>query len=262
MALALLGARVTQVIDVTSHYLAMAILLFTGVVIRKQASGLSFARFALCCWADMRRLTLALARLEWRVHCSILGKFAWMRSPVEPDDQVFGFTRAVDYHGAFVLMIFLALLEVPIAHLLVHCFVEDDRRLFLHAVLAYFTLYGVIWMVSDHRAVGRSSHRLSSRRLRVQMGWRSSMDIRVRDIRGVTLLQSNLRTWARSRKLDRRELAVVSPLDAPNIVLELASRDTYLSLLSIKPMPRYLALFVDEPQLLKSAVESVMSEPQ
>ncbi|WP_295553417.1 hypothetical protein [uncultured Stenotrophomonas sp.] len=55
---------------------------------------------------------------------------------------------------------------------------------------------------------------------------------------------------------------MVSPLDAPNIVLELASRDTYLSLLSIKPMPRYLALFVDEPQLLKSAVESVMSEPQ
>lgn len=262
MALALLGARVTQAIDVTSHYVAMAILLFTGVVIRKQASGLSFARFALRWWADMRRLTLALARLEWRVHCSILGKFAWMRSPVEGDDQVFGFTKAVDYRGAFVLMMLLALLEVPIAHLLVHCFIEEDRRLFLHAVLAYLTLYGVIWMISDRRAVGRSSHRLSSRRLQVQMGWRSSMDIRVRDIRGATLLQSNLRTWAESRKLDRRELAVVSPLDAPNIVLELDSRDTYLSLLSIKPMPRYLALFVDEPQLLKSAVESVMSEPQ
>jgi hypothetical protein len=47
VALALLGARVTQAIDVTSHYVAMVILLFTGVVIRKQASGLSFARFAL-----------------------------------------------------------------------------------------------------------------------------------------------------------------------------------------------------------------------
>lgn len=87
------------------------------------------------------------------------------------------------------------------------------------------------------------------------------MDIRVRDIPGVTLLQSNLRAWAESRKLERRELAVVSPLDAPNIVRELVSRDTYLSLLPIKPMPRYLALFVDEPQLLKSAVESVISEP-
>jgi hypothetical protein len=184
-----------------------------------------------------------------------------MRSPVEGDDQVFGFTQAVDYQGAFVLMILLALLEMPIADLLVPCLVEDDRRLFLHAVLAYFTLYGVIWMVSDRRAVGRSSHRLLSRRLRVQMGWRSSMDIRVRDIPGVTLLQSNLRAWAESRKLERRELAVVSPLDAPNIVRELDSRDTYLSLLSIKPMPRYLALFVDEPQLLKSAVESVISEP-
>lgn len=262
MALVLLGARVTQAIDVTSHYAAMAILLFTGVVIRKQASGLSFARFALRWLADSRRLILALARLEWAAHCSILGKFAWMRSSVDGDDQVFGFTKAVDYHGAFVLMILLALLEIPIAHLLVHRFIEDDRRLLLHVVLAYLTLYGMIWTVSDRRAVGRSSHRLSSRRLRVQMGWRSSMVIRVQDIRGVSLLQSNLRAWARSRMLDRRDLAVVSPLDAPNIMLELESRDTYLSPLSFKPIPRYLALFVDGPQQLKSAVENAMSAMQ
>lgn len=66
----------------------------------------------------------------------------------------------------------------------------------------------------------------------------------------------------KSKTLDRRDLAVVSPLDAPNIVLEVKSRDTYLSLLSVKPIPRYLALFVDEPQLLKFAVENVMSRPR
>ncbi|WP_422353485.1 hypothetical protein [Stenotrophomonas sp. AR026] len=262
VALALLGARVTQVIDVTSHYAAMAILLFTGVMIRKQASGLSFARFAARCLADIRRLMIALARLEWRVHCSILGKFAWMNSSVDDDDKVFGFTKAVDYQGAFVLMLLLALVEIPIAHLLVYCFIEDGSSLLLHIILAYLTIYGLIWMVADRRAVGHSSHRLSSRRLLVRMGWRSSMDVRVQDIRGVTLLQSSLGAWAESKAIDRRDLTVVSPLDAPNIVLEMESRDTYLSLLSVKPIPRYLALFVDEPKLMKSAVENVMSGQQ
>lgn len=159
VALALLGARVTQVIDVTSHYAAMAILLFT-CVIRKQSSGLSFARFAARCLADICRLMLALARLEWRVHCSILGKFAWMNSSVDGDDKVFGFTKAVDYQGAFVLMHLLALVEIPIAHLLVYFFIEDGSSLLLHVILAYLTIYGLIWMVADRRAVGHSSHRL------------------------------------------------------------------------------------------------------
>ncbi|MGB5905832.1 MAG: hypothetical protein WBG87_00220 [Stenotrophomonas maltophilia] len=257
--LMLLGARIAQAIDAAFHYAAMALLLSASVVVRKRASGLSFIQFVMRWLADSGRLLLGLVQLERRVHCSLLGRFAWMDSASDGDDQVFGFITAVDYHGTFALMVLVALIEAPFAHLLVYVFIEGESGFVLHFVLAYFNFYGLIWMIADRRAVGRSSHRLSARRLHVQMGWRSSMDIRTEDIRGVALLQSNLRNWARLRMVDRQDLAVISPLDAPNIVLEVESRDTYQSLLSSKLIPRYLALFVDEPQLLKYAVENTMS---
>lgn len=257
--LMLLGTRIAQAIDAATHYAAMALLLAISVVVRKQVSGLSITRFAKRWLVDAGGLVVGLVQLEWRVHCSLLGRFTWMKSAADGDDQVFGFTKAVDYRGTFGLMVVLALVEAPLAHLFVHCFIGGKNGLVLHVLLAYLNIYGLVWMVADRRAVGRSSHRLSQRRLHLQMGWRSCMDIPTGDIRGATLLQSNLRTWAKSRMLDRRDLVVVSPLDTPNIVLEVQSRTTYRGLLSRRSIPRYVALFVDEPRLLKSAVESAVS---
>lgn len=253
--LMLLGARITQTIDETTHYAAMALLLATSVVVRKQASGLSFPRFVKYWLVDTGGMVVALVQLEWRVHCSLLGRFTWMKSAADGDDQVFGFTKAVHYRGTLGLMVVLALVEAPLVHLVVYRSIGGEIGLVLHVLLAYLNIYGLAWMVADRRAVGRSSHRLSGRRLHLQMGWRSSMSIPIGDIRGITLLQSNLRTWARSKMLDRRDLAIVSPLDPPNIVLEVQSHTTYRGLLTRRPIPRYVALFVDEPRLLKSAVE-------
>lgn len=195
----------------------------------------------------------ALLRLEKNVHFSLVGIFPWKQSSkvvAEPSKE-FSFRRTNDYGVIVALLLIGSVVDIPLLHLLVHNFVPDEYRIAAHCGVAFLTTYGLVWIVSDLRAIKASSHSLSDAKFRLQLGWRLSGCIPTASILGAWKAPDSIRRWRIDNNLRRSDISLITPLDAPNVLLEIEERDgqrIFVDFLAMKRRAsRYLALYVDAP---------------
>jgi hypothetical protein len=194
---------------------------------------------------------LTVLRLEKAVHLALVGaKFAdGPRAQVDP--KIFHYKRASSYELTFYSLCFTLLVEIPFVHLIVHYKVVADYRLGAHLILLFFSIYGLIWLISDKRAVGTTYINVGAAALEFRVGWRQWGWIPREDIIDAKVLKQSIRSFRKTVNCSRRDVTIVTPMDDPNVILELSSTNcsgVEIDLFgSRRPSGKYIAIFVDDP---------------
>lgn len=206
----------------------------------------------------------SLLRLEKYVHLALIGIFPWKRNtPVteaEPAKEI-SFQRTNDYGLVVGLLLIGSVVDIPFLHLLVYNLVPDEYRIAAHCAVVFLTVYGLVWIISDLRAIKASSHSVSDTEFRLQLGWRLSGCIPTSSILRAWKAPDSLRRWRIDNKIRRSDINLITPLDPPNVLLEI-KEGTYLDfLLAKRRASKYLALYVDAPgELIERLSQSANSK--
>lgn len=190
---------------------------------------------------------VALLRLEKDVHFALIGRFPSQAAKRSPAKDVFAFIRTDDYSVVFGLLMIGSVVDIPLLHLLIHHAAPEAYRWPLHGAAAFLTLYGLVWLISDYRALKASTHEVTATELHFRLGWRVSGTLPLANIVDVRRAPESLRRWRREQGLKRREIGLITPLDAANVLIEIDPGPLFTVLAMRRPAARYLAVYVDEP---------------
>lgn len=223
----------------------------------------------------LRKLTLlvppgvsGLLAMDFAAHRSF---FLWLRGipyrAVPPPGLNFGFARAPSYPTAVAILFLAVLVDVPIAHLLIHAFVESpSRSVTLHLIVVVVTVYGLVWIAADRHALASTSHVATEIDLQIELGFRAIARIPLTEIERTELIAANTspRDYRELRQLTRAECVVVTPFDDPNVALWLKAGSSVNVRIfgSHRRNVRVMLLYVDEPKAMVRALnaESVRAD--
>jgi hypothetical protein len=202
---------------------------------------------------------LALIKLDramWRAF------FCWLRRatpPARPPGTVLTYTKQGAYTTVLAIAIFSVLVELPIDAAIASLFLQDKptARTVLHAMSALSALYTLAWVVSDRwlvRAAG--GHVLTDTALDLSVGIRAFGTIPLAAIDSCTGIDEKRDAWCRRHGIALRDTALVTPFDAPNLVLRLRPElpVTITCYQRERIAPLYLFLYLDRPEQLANAL--------
>ncbi len=179
---------------------------------------------------------------------------AWLRAlrrrPIAPADAAFGATATSSYPSLVVGIIVASALELPAVHLLLSARLGPGHAGTHLAVLALH-LYSIAWLLGDRRLLAESAHTVEAGALVLRLGLRASGRVPLGAITKAHRLPPPDPFAPRKRE---RGLLRVTPLDPPNVRLELAEPITIRTLLGMRRQARTLELYVDEPERLCAAL--------
>jgi len=188
------------------------------------------------------------ARLEiavWRAAGRMLA-----RRPITLPDDVFTTTRTSQADKLLLGLTLISLVEMPALHLGLHAWLGAGH-LTLHLTLGALTIYGLGWLAADHRLMRESGHRLTADGLELSLGLRWRAFIPYAQLREVRVIDGSAPRDRRARRL--------TPLDAPNLELQLASPVILRSYFGLTRRADRVRLFVDTPAPLAAALQAKIS---
>jgi hypothetical protein len=161
---------------------------------------------------------------------------------------------------------FSVVVELPIDAAIASLFLRDDptARTVLHLMSALSGLYTLAWVVSDRwlvRAAG-GGHVLTEHALELSIGVRAFGTIPLAAIEACERVGEKRDAWCRRHGVALCETALVTPFDAPNLVLRLHA-DLPLTLTCYqleKSAARFVFLYLDRPEQLANALARRCSE--
>jgi hypothetical protein len=202
---------------------------------------------------------LALVKLDramWRAF------FSWLRRdppPARPAGTVLTYTQQGAYTTVLAIAIFFVLVELPIDAAIASLFLQHTptARTVLHLMSALSALYMLAWVASDRwlvRAAG--GHVLTDTALDLSVGIRAFGTIPLAAIDGCERIGEKRDAWCRRHGIALRATALVTPFDAPNLVLRLRPElPVTITCYQIeKSAPRYVFLYLDRPDQLANAL--------
>lgn len=197
----------------------------------------------------------SLLRLEKEVHLALVGRYP--PKPAAPAmGEAFAFSRTNDYGLVVGLLVIGSLVDIPLLHLLVHHVVSAPYRQPAHGMAALITCYGLVWVISDYRAIKASRHEVTMSEIRFRLGWRVSGVVPVAGIRSVRPAPDSIRRWRIDQGLRRNDVGLITPLDAPNILVEIDPGPCFRVMSAKRQAARYLAIYVDDPERLIRCLRS------
>jgi hypothetical protein len=223
------------------------------------------------------RTRAALARRDWRalsvawlapelVGMLRLGRemrrgcFNWLLRrphPALPAGQAFGYLARSSYGTAIAVVLFAALIELPLDGAIASLFVKNpDRRLLMHVLMLGAGLSSLVWVLGDRWLVGKGQHVLDGEALHLRVGARTAGTIPRHAIVACKPLTVPRAEWCASHGVDPRRTLLASPLDKPNTVLIL-DPDSSVRLTHLGMERTGLAcvfLYLDGPQALAAAL--------
>jgi hypothetical protein len=208
---------------------------------------------------------LALIKLDramWRAF------FSWLRRaapPARPAGTVLTYTKQGAYTTVLAIAIFSVVFELPIDAAIASLFLHDQptARTVLHLMSAVSALYTLAWVVSDRwlvRAAG--GHVLTESTLELSVGIRAFGTIPLAAVDGCERIDEKRDAWCRRHGIALRDTALVTPFDAPNLVLRLRPElPVTLTCYQLeKSAPRYVFLYLDRPEQLANALRHLCPE--
>jgi len=146
-------------------------------------------------------------------------------------------------YGVFLWVIFIStMIEVPIVHYFLSLW-----SVTVAWVVTGVTLYGMIWLLGDYKAIKYMPIRINETHLFIRIGVRSKVDIAL----------SNIDTISSHIKEEEKEsyklLVLMTTVDA-NIYITLKEKVHIKGIFGSKKEVDKIALYVDEPSLLMDAI--------
>lgn len=197
---------------------------------------------------------LALIKLDRAMWCSLS---CWLRRatpPARPRGTVFTYTRQGAYSTVLAIAMCSVLIELPIDAMIASLLIDNaGARTLLHVMSVLSVLYTLAWVAADRwqvRAAG--GHVLTDEVLDLSVGIRAFGSIPLSAIEHCERVKEPRAAWCKRNGVALPDTVVVSPFDAPNLVLRLDPAQpvtiTYYQL--EKTGPRYVFLYLDRPEQL------------
>ena len=203
---------------------------------------------------------LALIKLDramWRAF------YCWLRRnppPAPPAGTVLTYTKQGAYTTVLAIAIFSVVVELPLDAAIASLFLKHEpaARTVLHVMSVLSGLYTLAWVVSDRwlvRAAG-GGHVLTDSALELSVGVRAFGTIPLAAIEGCERIDEKRDAWCRRHGIALRDTALVTPFDAPNLVLRLRPElPVTLTCYQLeKSAPCYVFLYLDRPEQFANAL--------
>lgn len=140
--------------------------------------------------------------------------------------------------------------DLPLSLTIVTIF-KPTHATAIHLVLFATALWGVAWIAGDRSAIKRIHHVIDDQRLHFRVGFRWDVIVPVDAVRGQKRLQGSVREWLSTQSLNRDEVLMVTPIDSPNVLIELDPAqlgDTSIVKFGAAAIcRRFVAAYVDDP---------------
>ena len=197
---------------------------------------------------------LALIKLDRAMWRSLS---CWLRRvtpPARPSGTMLTYTRQGAYSTVLALAMCSVVIEFPLDAMIASFLIDDSGiRTVLHAMYVLSGLYTLAWVAADRwqvRAAG--GHVVTNEVLDLSVGIRAFGIIPLSAIEHCERVAEPRAKWCKRHGVALRDTVVVSPFDAPNVVLRLDRAQpvtiTYYQL--EKSAPRYVFLYLDRPDQL------------
>lgn len=159
--------------------------------------------------------------------------------------------------AVLVPMIVLAsLVDLPLGHLAIHLRASPGSAPALHLLVVLATLWTLLWAIGLRSAVRHVDHVLRADELVLAVGLRAARRIPLASVKDAHPLEGRPADWRAARGLAKRDVVSVTPLDAPNLLIELhgghaegLARPGFA-----RSPPRWIAVYVDRPEALRAAL--------
>ncbi len=184
---------------------------------------------------------------------------AWLRSLLRRPLPVaapgaFGVTATSSYPGLVVAMIVASAFELPVLHMFLSAKLGPGHAGVHVAVLALH-VYSIAWLLGDRRLLHESAHEIAKGALMLRLGLRPSARVPLSAIASARVLAPPDPFAPRRREPG---LVRVTPLDAPNVRLELSQPVVVRGLFGVRREARAIELYVDGPERFCGAVGEAM----
>ncbi len=198
---------------------------------------------------------LALIKLDRAMWRSLS---CWLRRappPARPSGTVLTYTRQGAYSTVLALAMFSVLIEFPLDAMIASFLIDDpgERHGPACDVRCCRGLYTLAWVAADRWQVrAAAGHVVTDEVLDLSVGIRAFGTIPLSAIEHCERVAEPRAAWCKRHGVALRDTVVVSPFDAPNVVLRLDRAQpvtiTYYQL--EKSAPRYVFLYLDRPDQL------------
>lgn len=170
--------------------------------------------------------------------------------------QVFEHHRKSQYSTVFIIVLIMCVTEVPLSFLLLDVIVSDPVLVTcLHWFLVCGTLYTLVLLAGDRHLVWSTRHVVAEDGLRLRVGERFAATIPWGAVSAIGTapkskeLSESRDAWLRRNGIDPSETVIGTPLDQPNVVIDI--EDLASVWVEKFRMPRsgvrHILIYVDEP---------------
>ncbi len=203
---------------------------------------------------------LAMEGLLWlEAVCAALG----CRRPSQAVAAALGPGMRFSLHKGSVSSIILPLaviascIDIPLIHLLLNGHVSQAMRGPFHAVLLAANAWTLVWIFGDRSAVRHIPHVVGPSTLQLRVGFRLAVEVPLSAVRGVQTVKGPPRDWMQAKGLSRRDVMLITPMDEPNVLIEIGGDLDALRALRSGRLAggwRFLAVRVDDGEGFRKAL--------
>ncbi|WP_133166879.1 hypothetical protein [Solimicrobium silvestre] len=207
---------------------------------------------------------------SFRFHYSLCyGFLCWLSrkkyEPDLPDGASIPFMNKSDYQTAFIMLLLMLLVEVPISSFAFGFSIKDPiERHWAHVLMITISIYTLILVLGDRWKLKNQHHQLDRNFLYLRCADRFFADIPVEQIKNIAIFKEELEKWKLAKRKLNFSFEIVSPcslVDKPNLIIELVESSTlHVKRKSLKmSAPKYILLFVDEPSQTQSLIANSLT---
>ena len=157
--------------------------------------------------------------------------------------------------------------DVLIAQGVIHVAVTPAHRALAHGLLLFASVWMVAWAVSLRSATQHIDHVLGAHTLTLAIGFNQLCRLPLAAIAGVRAIDHKAARgnadWHDVHQLKPRDVTLLSPLDKPTLLIELAAGPNgawWTRNGSPRPLKRWVAVYVDQPDAMRAAVVAAIAE--
>jgi len=161
--------------------------------------------------------------------------FGWFikKKPFE-DIAEYTYSKETMYGVLFWVIMGVSLIEVPVTHYFLSLWSET-----IAWVVTGVTLYGIIWLLGDYKAIVHYPIRLSANRVYLRIGLRAKVDVDVTNIETLTNSVSD------ESKEDYEPLLLMTTIE-PNVYISLKECVEVVGLFGMRKEVDKIAFYVDD----------------
>jgi hypothetical protein len=211
---------------------------------------------------------LAQSHWQWNLLQACAAYFVRRPHPTsQPSGQTFTVLKKSQYGTMFAMFVLSLLVDLPVSMLFIGLLEHDPaKRQLIHAIILVLSLYAFLLILGDRFLLPLSGHAVDEKLLRLRISQRFAADIPLVNIVAVQRFDEAPDKWARQKKYQQYDdYVIVSPtkmFDAPNVLLELRESEeiTMECNCLVQPMPRFVLLYLDQPQDLIHRLAAVKTD--